>query len=150
MTIEECIRKGLLRRARVSPDVIRIELSLAQSNLEEARSLNRLNHPNAAVIFIYTSMFHSARSLLYKDGYTERSHACLILYLIENYVRRGKVEARFVNVLDSLKSERHQTLYGTPKAYKMEAVNELIDTADEFLNSVRELSSKKNGCAPIR
>lgn len=139
MTLEECFGKGLLRELKASKGMIDKELELADSNLAEAESLNQLGHFNAAVIFIYTAMFHSARAILFSDGYSERSHACLILYLNEKYVKTGKLETKFILAIDDLRTDRHKTLYGTPKSYEAEEVSELINTAAEFIEKVKNI-----------
>jgi uncharacterized protein (UPF0332 family) len=73
-------------------------------------------------------MFHAARALLFRDGITERSHICIILYLQENYVKPGKLEQGFVNALNSLRIERHNEFYGLEGGRRIpEGCGEVID-----------------------
>jgi len=141
MTLEECLEKGLLRKIEASRGMIDKELRLAEENLKEAESLSQIKHFNASVIFIYTSMFHSARAILFKDGYSERSHACLILYLDEKYIKAGKLEERFILAMDNLRADRHKALYNTPATYTEDEVNELIETATEFKKKTKSTIS---------
>ncbi len=143
MSLEECFEKSLLRKIEASREMIDKELKLAEDNLKEAESLHQIKHFNAAVIFIYTSMFHAARAILFKDGYSERSHACLILYLDEKYIKTGKLEERFILTIDNLRADRHKTLYNTPASYNEDEVGELIDTAIEFIEKVKNILRRK-------
>ena len=139
MTLKDCFEKGLLRKTETSQNMIEKELFLSKENLAEAGELHKLGHEKAAAIFIYTSMFHSARAILFKDGYSERSHTCISLYVVDKFVKTGKLEAKYINSLDELKQKRHQTFYGTPATYETEEIGEFFETAKEFIGEVKKL-----------
>lgn len=138
MTLDECFKKGLLRKANLPKEAIKKEVELAEGALNEAESLSQSQHLNAAVIFIYTAMFHATRALLFRDGYSEKSHACLVIYLAEKYVKTGKLEQKFIWQMDNLRAERHQALYDMPKVYESEEVAELINQTGRFLEIIKE------------
>ena len=50
----------------------------AGENLEDGRY-------NSATVVAYLALFNSARALLFKDGYRERSHICIARYLEKKY-----------------------------------------------------------------
>ena len=112
MKLRECFEKRLLRRERPDPAKTQRSLEVAEIKLEEAEQA--LNHTlfDAAIILAYTAMFHAARAILFRDGIVEKSHMCLIEYLRETYVKTGKLSQTAVNILDTLRIDRHETLYG--------------------------------------
>ncbi len=68
-------------------------MEVSEAKLEEAEKALRAGIPDATVILAYTSMFHAARAVLFRDGIVERSHVCLIEYLKETYVKTGRARA---------------------------------------------------------
>jgi uncharacterized protein (UPF0332 family) len=107
---EGCFAKGMLKKSRPDEGKAKSSLKLSKENLDDARTHleNRLH--KWAFIAAYTSMFHAARALMYRDGVKERSHFCLCVYVKERY--SGKIEARYINELNLLREQRHRILYG--------------------------------------
>lgn len=110
MNIEDCLAEGLLKReqpdigkARRSLDVARHKLELAQREVDAGIYEN-------AVVTAYTAMFHAARALLFRDGYKERSHYAVYVYLKEKYGDR--IEQKFISELNFMRMERHDAMYG--------------------------------------
>ena len=60
--------------------------------LEEAERSLEAGATSSSVLASYLSMFHSARAILYLDGYREKSHYCVARHL-ERYVASGQLEA---------------------------------------------------------
>ena len=97
---------------------------------------------DAAVILSYTAMFHAARALLFLDGIIEKSHICLAEYLRAEYVRKGKLRAALVNDLDSLRIDRHETMYGPETKCGAKEAEYALRKAKEFLEALRETRGK--------
>ncbi len=93
----------------------------------------------SALINIYSSMFHSARALLFRDGYKERSHFAIFVFLNEKY--SDKPEKRFLNELNSLRLQRHELMYGLTQSTATRAadVESAIDLAQGFMEAVEKL-----------
>lgn len=142
MSIEWCFKKGLLKKWDTTKEMVEKELELSRINLEEAMDLRDLKKYSASIIFSYTSAFHSARSILYRDGYSERSHACLIEYLYENYVLKGKLEGKHASMLDELRKKRHDTFYGELMGVDEMEAKEATDFARDFLKHIEILLKK--------
>ncbi len=142
MTLDWCFEKGLLKKSVMGKDAVDSEVLMAEKNLKEAGDLLALEKYNASLIYSYTSAFHSARALLYRDGYKERSHACIVEYLYENYVGKGLLEERFVSKLNYLRRERHETFYGMAPDSTAEEAGEYVDFARDFLSKVKVLLKK--------
>jgi len=142
MTLDWCFEKGLLKKSAMGKDVVDSEVLMAEKNLKEAEDLAALEKYNASLIYSYTSAFHSARALLYRDGYKERSHTCIVEYLYDNYVGKGLLEERFASKLDHLRRERHETFYGMAPDATAEEAGAAVDFARDFLSKARHLLKK--------
>jgi len=80
MNIKECFKKRIL--IKIAPDIEKSESSVktAEMKLAEAKELFSSEFFNQVVITAYTSMFHIARALLYKDGIQEKGHFAVFTY----------------------------------------------------------------------
>ena len=150
MSMGECMRKGLL--VKMPPDLQKAHnsLTIAEAKLEIAKKEFNANIFEGAFINAYTTMFHSARALLFKDGIKERSHYCLFLYILEKY--RDKIEMKYLNELNSLRMIRHKVMYGDDEEVTIREVEEAeaesaIKIAEGFLSTVRKIITA--GCSPI-
>ena len=112
MRLRDCYDKGLLRKRR--PDLLKSEraIELAKSDLDRAARLLESEFFMESRLLSYTGMFQAARALLFKEDVFERSHACVVEYLRVNYTTKHILDINYVNWLDSLRVERHETLYG--------------------------------------
>jgi uncharacterized protein (UPF0332 family) len=119
--LKDCYDKGLLRKRRSDPLKSKRAMELAKSDLDRAARLLESEFFMESRLLSYTGMFQAARALMFKDGVFERSHACVVEYLRVNYTRKHILDINYVNWLDSLRVERHETLYGL----------ELIDVSKE-------------------
>ena len=139
MNVEECVRDGLL--LPVKPDKAKAlrSLELAEEKLARAGELFSGGFFDEAVVTAYTAMFHTARALLFKDGYKERSHYALAVYAREKY--GDKIERKYLNELDALRMQRHDVMYGLeerPEVKEVEAES-AISVAAGFLAAVKKL-----------
>ena len=74
MDIKECLEKGLIKKDKPSLDRAKQSLEIAKLKLDKAKELLKLNILDMAEVNCYSSMFHSSRALLFRDGFRERSH----------------------------------------------------------------------------
>jgi uncharacterized protein (UPF0332 family) len=86
-------------------------------------------------------MFQAARAILFNDGIIEKSHACVVEYLRENY--SSKLGQNMINWLDTYRLERHESFYGLEKSTidRDEAENAL-KKSKKFLKSVQQILQK--------
>ena len=110
VNVEDCLKEGLLDKA--APDAGKAKSSLEMAKHKLGLAEEELRHKlfESAVISAYSSMFHSARSLLFRDGFKERSHYAVYVYVSEKY--SDKIERKYVNELNSLRLARHGLMYG--------------------------------------
>ena len=135
MRLDDCYKKGLLRSVDISPEMVDRELSRAHHHLQNARQCIDDDMPDLAVVSVYTSMFHTARALLFRDGIKERSHVCILEYLKEKYPQLHD----FVPVMDMYRRSRHTMLYGTDAEVISDDAVEGMRMAEMFVNAVQKL-----------
>jgi uncharacterized protein (UPF0332 family) len=138
MKLRECFQKRLLRKERPDSERSKRSVQVAEAKLDEAE--RALNHGlfDSTIILAYTAMFHAARAILFRDGIVEKSHVCLIEYLRETYVNNGKLSAALINALDTLRVDRHETLYGLEARSSRKEAQHSVKKAKEFLDTVRK------------
>jgi uncharacterized protein (UPF0332 family) len=134
VNINDLFRNNLLKKARISRNEIKGSLKLAKKFLQRAKGNLKIQYFDIAFMLAYTSMFHSARSLLFSFGIKERSHFAMILYLKEKFSGNKEI-LEFLEVLDSYRIARHSIQYRGNSCSKTDA-EEAIKDAMEFLEIV--------------
>jgi uncharacterized protein (UPF0332 family) len=89
-------------------------------------------------VSIYTAMFHAARALLYRDGFKEKSHYAIYIYLCEKY--SGKIEEKYITEFNNLRMDRHNLMYSidTPQdTSELESI-ETIKIVKKFIKIVNK------------
>ncbi len=70
---KRCLKQGKIKHFTPGPKLAYKELRLAKEDLDTSfKSLSERNY-KWSIIQSYYSMFHSARALLYSEGYREKS-----------------------------------------------------------------------------
>ena len=86
-------------------------------------------------------MFQAARALLFKDGIIEKSHACVVAYLKENYAQTLGHDR--INWLDTYRLERHESFYGLEKSIvDNEEAEDALVKSEKFLFSVNQIINR--------
>ena len=136
---KDCVREGLLRRMPPSKERARSSVRAADRWLEEA-DINLENGAfNSSVLSSYLAMFHSARAVLYMDGYREKSHYCIARFLEEKYVKRGLLEDKWVELLDHQRELRHASQYDTSFLSTEEEAKNTLETAKGFVERMKTI-----------
>jgi uncharacterized protein (UPF0332 family) len=135
MKLDDCFRKGLLKRITPDMENARRSLELSASNIEDAEENLRIHRYRVVLVSSYTAMFHAARALLFKDGIKERSHECVPKYLKEKYKDIGM----YANVLDTYRRFRHSAIYGLDVFLDEDEARTALNSAKEFLNMVERI-----------
>jgi uncharacterized protein (UPF0332 family) len=135
----DCVEQGLLRRIMPSASATESSLKASERWLEEAEKGLRGGALNSSVISSYLAMFHSSRAVLFRDGYREKSHACIARYLDEVYVKTGKLEARWVSLLDYNRELRHESQYDAIFVTSVGEAEKALVSAREFVDRFKVL-----------
>jgi len=138
MNLEECFQAGYLRKGKIEIEKINGAIGIGKNFLEKASKVFQIGQFDVALLMAYTSMFHSARALLFKDGITERSHFCMLLYLKEKFKEQMEI-SNYLSIVDSYRSIRHKIQYSGEGCSEADA-SEAIKSADGFLKEVKKLS----------
>ncbi len=142
MRVDDCFEKRLLRRTKPDPLKVTKALEMAEVKKERAIDLFDSDFFEESIVASYTCMFHAARAILFHDGIIEKSYACVVAYLRENY--SSKLGQNMISWLDTYRLERHESFYGLEKATidEDEAKDALVKS-EKFLESVQLILQKQ-------
>jgi len=135
----DCVREGLLRRIPPSKDKAAQSLKKAREWLKEAENSLRGNALNSSILASYMVMFHAARTILFLDGFREKSHACVARYLDEKYVKTGKLDKKWVELLDHSREIRHNDQYDLSYFSTKEEAENALKSANDFFVAMETL-----------
>jgi uncharacterized protein (UPF0332 family) len=135
MKLDECLRRGLLKRIPVDNENALRSLELSESNIEDAAENLRIRRYRVVVVSSYTAMFHAARAILFRDGVKERSHECIPIYIKESYPQLERI----ANTLDAYRRFRHNAIYGLDLTLDETEARAALDSARELLEEVRKI-----------
>ncbi len=136
MNWKSCIDENLIRNDPRAQDRVPATIDAADRFLSSARRTCETGEYELALLAAYNSAFHCARPLLFANGYTERSHACVILVL-RHLFRDDSRFLQFLATLDKMRISRHNVQYGVSRVTRGEAEFS-IRFAGDFLQFVRE------------
>jgi len=136
MSLEECLEKGLIRKGDCAFK-IHGSINIATHFLERAEGSYKINYFDTAFLMGYNCMFHCARALLFSKGYTERSHACLVIFLKKEYEQNSSI-IQYLNALNTYRSFRESIQYSGDACSETDA-RELIKDAKGFLKEIKSI-----------
>jgi len=139
LRFKNCIEKGLLKKIPASEDNAIRSINKAESWLNEAEKTLQSEAYDSSVLSSYLVMFHSARAILFFDGYREKSHACVARYLEEQYVSKKKLEKKWVELLDHHREIRHENQYDLSFFSTYEDAANALEAAKQFLERMKLL-----------
>jgi len=142
ISFEECLKLGFLRRVPPSKRQSEEQLKKAIVLLEEAKKAAQSSSPNSAVISGYAAMLDAARAVLLRDGYREKSHACVARYLEAKY--SDKIGSSLVDLFDEYRDKRHKTMYSAEYYPTIEEAQRIVRFAEKFVRRIEEFLKKDN------
>ena len=141
-SLEDCIKAKLLRKIPPSTEKAERSIKISRKWLIESEKNLKNNTFNSSILSSYLAMFHSARAILFFDGFREKSHYCIARYLEEKYVNKKFLENKWINLLDHYRNLRHNGQYSISFfTTKKEAENALY-IAKEFVERMNKLLKK--------
>lgn len=135
----DCMREGLLRKIPPSKDKATQSLKKAREWLKEAENSLKGDAFNSSILASYMVMFHAARTILFLDGFREKSHACVARYLEEKYVKTGKLDKKWVELLDHSREIRHNDQYDLSFFSTKEEAENALKSANDFFAAMESL-----------
>ncbi|MBA7466548.1 hypothetical protein ES707_01735 [subsurface metagenome] len=135
----DCMKENLLRKIPPSKNKAAQSLKKAKEWLAESEKSLKGGASGSSILASYMAMFHAARSILFFDGYREKSHACIARYLEEKYVKSQKLDIKWVELLDHSREIRHDDQYNLSFFSTEEEAENAIQSAKAFLNEMENL-----------
>ena len=135
----DCIKQGLLRKIPPSKEKATQSLKKSQEWLKEAENSLKGDAFSSSILASYAVMFHAARAFLFFDGFREKSHACVARYLEEKYVKSGKLDKKWVELLDHSREIRHADQYDLSFFSTKEEAENALKSASDFLAAMADL-----------
>ena len=135
----DCMREGLLRKIPPSKDKATQSLKKAREWLKEAENSLKGDAFNSSILASYMVMFHAARTILFLDGFREKSHACVARYLEEKYVKTGKLDKKWMELLDHSREIRHNDQYNLSFFSTKEEAETALKSANDFFVAMETL-----------
>lgn len=143
MNLNECIKKRLIRKDKPDKEKAKKALEMAKERLTDAEISIDAEIPSATIILAYSAMFHASRALLFRNGFTEKSHLCLYLFIKERYIKTGRISQKFSFLLKNAREERHEVLYALEKKETVEDAQQILNNAKEYIKAVEKILKKK-------
>ncbi|KYK30668.1 MAG: DNA-binding protein [Thermoplasmatales archaeon SG8-52-3] len=141
MNLKDCLSKGLIRKDKFAPERVKKSLEIAERFLSASNKNIEIEELEMAEIASYNSIFHSARSLLFKKEYTERSHICVILALKEFYTNNHEL-IDLLNTFDKIRISRHNIQYGGI-LIDIEEAEFVYEFAKQFLEETKKITKNE-------
>ncbi len=101
---KRCLDSGKIIPFSSGKKLVQKELTIARSDLSDAKAGFAAQRYKWSTIQGYYAMFHAGRALVYSRGYREKSHYCLAVALQALFVDENLMEARaardFLNAMN--------------------------------------------------
>ena len=128
--------KQCLENKRITPftrgkNLVRKEISVAQSDLFDAKVGCENERYKWSTIQAYYAMFHAARALIYSEGYREKSHYCLAVALRALFVDKKTMDAQLVRDFLNAMNLREAADYESD--FSQAGAKAVIASADKFI-----------------
>ena len=140
---QRCIDNRKLVSFKTTPDMIKKELNIAAYDLKRAKDSLRDDDAKWATVQGYYAMFHTARALIFKQGYREKSHRCLLVAIQELYVAKGKLPIEYVDSFREAMDLREDADYGF--IYSKQSAHNIIKAASKFFEYANTILRSSNG-----
>ena len=138
--IDRLLDEGLLRKIPASREKAGESLRTAESWIKEAENNFHSKAFRSCIISSYLAMFHSARGMLFGDGFREKSHFAVARYLEERYVKKNLLEGEWVELLDHYRETRHDDQYSTSFFATQDDAEKALHSAIEFVKRIKKFS----------
>ena len=139
---KQCLESGKIVSFPRGKELVQKEMSVAQSDLSDAKAGYENQRYKWSTIQAYYAIFHAARALIYSRGYREKSHYCLAVALRALFAKEGQMEAKFVRDFLNAMSLREAADYEAE--FSKDGAKAVIASAEGFIEkAVTVLSTKE-------
>lgn len=128
---KQCLENKKVTSFARGKNLVKKELSVAKSDLLDARSGYENEHYKWSTIQGYYAMFHAARALIYSQGYREKSHYYLAVALRALFVDEGIMDAHLVR--DFLNAMNLREAADYEAEFSQSGAKAVIASAEKFI-----------------
>lgn len=129
MTYDDCLKRGRLKRRVIDDSIFQRSMTMAKEDIDSAKGSLQQENWAWAIIQAYSSMLNVSRAILFRDGYVEKSHYCVVEYLRYHYY--DDLEDH-IERLDLMRKERHQILYDSRDTINKRSAETRVIWAEEY------------------
>ena len=128
---KQCIENKKIISFAKGKNLVRKEISVAQSDLFDAKAGYENERYKWSTIQAYYAMFHAARALIYSEGYREKSHYCSAVALRALFVDKNTMDAQLVRDFLNAMNLREAADYESD--FSQAGAKAVIASADRFI-----------------
>ena len=140
------LMEKLLARIPISKEKAEESIKASHSWLDEAKKNFSNKLFKSSILTSYLGIFHAGRAILFLDGFREKSHFAIARYLESEYTKNGKLEKKWIELLDYCRDLRHQDQYRTSFIVTKEDAKKFIESSENLIKEIEKLFlSKMNG-----
>jgi len=129
---KQCLESKKIITFPRGKELVRKELSIAQSDLSDAKAGFDNQRYKWSTIQAYYAMFHAARALIYSRGYREKSHYCLAVALRALFVDENLLEAQIAR--DFLNAMNLREVADYEARFSESGAKAVIASAERFIH----------------
>jgi uncharacterized protein (UPF0332 family) len=137
--LDECFAKGLIRKTAPSKEQALLSLAKAEEALNDAQANLEDDRYNATILLAYSAILSASKAVLLKDGFREKSHACIVRYLEAKHSK--ELDWHMISLLDSFRDERHDVQCSASFKATESQAEEIVKFSREFLAIVEDIIS---------
>ncbi len=128
---KQCLENNKIIPWAKGKNLVKREISVAQSDLYDAKAGYGNERYKWSTIQAYYAMFHAARALIYSEGYREKSHYCLAVALKSIFVDKKTMDSQAVRDFLNAMSLREAADYESD--FSEAGAKAVIDAAEKFI-----------------
>lgn len=138
---KQCLEGGKLIPFSRGKGLVKKELSIAQSDLLDAKAGFENQRYKWSTVQAYYSMFHTARALIYSRCYREKSHYCLAVALRALFVDEGLLEVQIARDFANAMSLREAADYEAD--FSESGAKAVIVSAEKFIKKATAILARE-------
>lgn len=138
-SVEKLLKERLIAKLPASLEMAKDSLGAGKGWLGEAKKNFENELYRSCILTSYLGVFHCARGVLFRDGFRDKSHFGVARYLENVYVESGKMDEKFIELLDYFRELRHEDQYRTNFSANEEDARNALKMAKELMDEFEKL-----------
>ncbi len=119
-------------------DLSKYRIEKAKDELDTADLIFKNNKFSQSINRSYYAMFHSVRALLALDKFDSKKHTGVISFFNQHYIKTGKIETEFSNMLTAAFKIRNKSDYNDFFIAVREDAQIQLENAKKFLERIEK------------